>query len=237
MNDLLTKRCLGPCGRELPATEEFFSKHLSGKYGLQSRCRECRREENRLFVLSHPENKKAWDKKYANEHPEVRRRASLKYAQSDKGKNKQVKNWLENKYGLTEDQYQELWNKQNGLCAICGKPEETTQRLHVDHCHRTDTIRGLLCGKCNRGIGMFDDEQELLLKAAEYLRKTTDPSKLIPVRLSTPQKQVSVEAVKQLKSIGFTHQKIADTLACSAACVSKKLNGWPESEFALEEAA
>ena len=67
--------------------------------------------------------------------------------------------------------------KQNGVCAICKRPEKTIdrkqnkfRRLAVDHCHNTDKIRGLLCFECNTGIGKFKDNPQLIERAAEYIR-------------------------------------------------------------------
>jgi hypothetical protein len=75
--------------------------------------------------------------------------------------------WL--RYGLTKERYEEMLQNQNELCAICLlKP---TEKLHVDHDHKTGEVRGLLCGKCNRGIGLFNDDIELLSKSIEYLKK------------------------------------------------------------------
>lgn len=70
-------------------------------------------------------------------------------------------------YKITSAQYFELLAKQNGKCAICGNISK--QKLHVDHCHFTNKVRGLLCGSCNRGIGLFKDDRYLLNKAIEYL--------------------------------------------------------------------
>lgn len=75
-------------------------------------------------------------------------------------------------YGLNHAQYDELYNKQEGKCAICGIPEEDTGRaLSIDHCHDTLEVRGLLCGPCNSGIGMLRDNVDLLHKAIEYLKR------------------------------------------------------------------
>lgn len=74
---------------------------------------------------------------------------------------------------MTLEQYDELFYEQGGGCAICGSEESgrsTTDWLHVDHDHVTGEIRGLLCNRCNVGLGSFTDDLELLLNAVEYLR-------------------------------------------------------------------
>lgn len=73
-------------------------------------------------------------------------------------------------YGITPQQYLALYDLQQGKCAICTK-EPTTQRgLHVDHCHTTKEVRGLLCHGCNVALGSFKDDVSLLEKAISYLR-------------------------------------------------------------------
>lgn len=72
-------------------------------------------------------------------------------------------------YGISLEDYEEMSEKQNHLCLICQKPEEG-KRLAVDHCHNTKIVRGLLCAKCNQGIGHFDDDIDLMLRAIEYVR-------------------------------------------------------------------
>ena len=72
-------------------------------------------------------------------------------------------------YGLTHEAYTELLYLQKGLCAIC-KDEQTRGKLGVDHCHKTKKVRGLLCMKCNHGIGNFNDSLELLELAKQYLQ-------------------------------------------------------------------
>lgn len=71
-------------------------------------------------------------------------------------------------HGITLAEYNSMFQEQNGLCKICQKHDD---KLHIDHCHKSNVIRGLLCGKCNRGLGMYDDSPELLEAAAAYLRK------------------------------------------------------------------
>jgi len=74
-------------------------------------------------------------------------------------------------YGMTPEGYSETHKLQNGKCAICGKklPAEWGHGVHIDHCHKTKKVRGLLCPKCNIGLGQFGDNSEHLLTAASYI--------------------------------------------------------------------
>lgn len=74
------------------------------------------------------------------------------------------------KYGVTKEFLVDLHKKQNGRCAICGEIPKTERGLHVDHCHETGAVRGLLCHGCNTGLGAFKDSSELFIKAISYLR-------------------------------------------------------------------
>lgn len=78
---------------------------------------------------------------------------------------------MERRYGITYDQYVDLLNKQNGVCAICEQtePHSSKKNLSIDHCHKTGIVRGLLCSECNTGLGKFKDDIKLLNKAKEYL--------------------------------------------------------------------
>lgn len=71
-------------------------------------------------------------------------------------------------YGLSKEVYLSLVYLQDSSCALCMRHEANHFKLHVDHCHETNKIRGLLCGKCNQGIGLLNHNSELLRKAAIY---------------------------------------------------------------------
>jgi len=76
-------------------------------------------------------------------------------------------------YGLTREQWQVMYNKQNGSCAICGKSQDKLRYiLQIDYDHGTCKVRGLLCKKCNLGIGMFGEDVENINKAMRYLEKS-----------------------------------------------------------------
>lgn len=103
---------------------------------------------------------------------------------------------LRNLYNITKEQYDEMFMKQNGCCAICGIHHTLlTKKLYVDHNHDTGELRGLLCNKCNLGLGIFGDDVSLLQKATDYLNKFVseiDSVSLNPL-LDSPVEPVSSE--------------------------------------------
>ena len=92
---------------------------------------------------------------------------------------KRTKNYMRNydlkkSYGITLDDYNSMLSKQNGCCFICETHVDDIntgrkKNLCVDHCHKTNEVRGLLCDNCNRGIGLLRDSKELLKRAIKYL--------------------------------------------------------------------
>ena len=85
---------------------------------------------------------------------------------------KHTKTWaLKSKYGLTLAQRDAIVNEQSHRCAICEEPLSDNPRLvHIDHCHATNKLRGILCSNCNHGIGKFRDSPERMFKAISYLQ-------------------------------------------------------------------
>jgi hypothetical protein len=81
---------------------------------------------------------------------------------------------LRKNYGLTIDQYDEMLERQNGVCLLCadspkGEGHGASSRLHVDHDHETGRVRALLCNNCNRAIGHFRDDPDLMQRASLYV--------------------------------------------------------------------
>ena len=74
-------------------------------------------------------------------------------------------------YGLSKDEYINLLHIQGGKCAICEQECKSRQRLAVDHCHDTNKVRGLLCNRCNRALGLLLDDVELVSSALSYLKE------------------------------------------------------------------
>lgn len=84
------------------------------------------------------------------------------------------KSYLKQKYGLTPEEADALLEAQGGKCAICGAEEGDSRgfRMHVDHKHGTNLVRGVLCVLCNNGLGNFRDNPDFLMAAAAYLAKS-----------------------------------------------------------------
>lgn len=74
-------------------------------------------------------------------------------------------------YGLSPDQYRSLWAKQSDACAVCriALAALPAKDIHIDHDHATGAVRGIVCAKCNLGLGQFRDNAVFLLRAALYL--------------------------------------------------------------------
>ncbi len=83
--------------------------------------------------------------------------------------------WFQqHRHDMKPENYEQMFNDQGGVCAICRLKETsinkgTKQKLSIDHDHITNKIRGLLCGSCNRGIGMFKDNTFIMKQAIAYL--------------------------------------------------------------------
>ena len=90
------------------------------------------------------------------------------------------------KFGITPSEYAELLKSQNGLCAICNNPETATRlgkvkTLSVDHCHKTNAVRGLLCSDCNTGIGKLKEDKSIFISAIRYLEYHSEQSSNVVV--------------------------------------------------------
>lgn len=133
-----------------------FYKDSSTSDGLAAWCKDCR---------AHYANKY-----YAkNKNKVLKREAKRRKLYPDTVKS----NKLNQTYGITLKERNEIARKQNYKCKICGKTEESGHYgiLQVDHCHETKIVRGLLCHACNRGLGAFNDDIRSLKKAIVYLQK------------------------------------------------------------------
>jgi hypothetical protein len=133
-----------------------------------------RKETQENWRLANPEAYKSQLDRRKVAHPDAQKQADRKWAKAhpDRVRNKH----LLRTYGITQEDYEKILASQDGRCAICSVPEleliaRTGQGFHVDHNHKTGEIRGLLCGRCNRGLGCFTDSKHKLELAAKYLKE------------------------------------------------------------------
>jgi len=99
---------------------------------------------------------------------QVKRSRQWRCNNSEKQRFAQRKHRIQSQFGISLEEYDSLLSKQNGKCAICGG-HTNGDALAVDHNHKTNEVRGLLCHRCNTAIGLFKDDVSLLQKAIEYL--------------------------------------------------------------------
>ena len=138
-----------------------FSKRPASKDGLNHWCKLCVRINNANYRKNNIAYVRLKQNEYQRAHPEKQQNKELKH-----------------KFGITKEIYDKLVEKQNGNCAICQEPETSKhrdgkiRRLAVDHDHETNKIRGLLCNRCNKGLGIFKDDVLLLFAAYTYLGGT-----------------------------------------------------------------
>ena len=122
------------------------------------------------------ERDKARQKKWREENPEKYREQWMRRKDQQAVRYQEHKEeisdaYLQKTYGITTDDYNRMLTEQNNTCAICGDECVSGKKLAVDHNHDTGAVRGLLCCKCNRGLGIFNDQLDLLRSAVLYLEK------------------------------------------------------------------
>lgn len=131
------------CGETKPIN--LFYSAPQCEQGVRPECRQCNK--------AHRANR---HRKAKIENPEQRKSVVLKH-----------------KYGITMTDYYAMLANQNGQCKICKSSDPGPKgRFAVDHCHKTEKVRGLLCYLCNIGLGSFRDNQEFLAGAIHYLKES-----------------------------------------------------------------
>lgn len=149
---------------------------------LARKCKDCSKQDVAEWAKTHQpqirDNYKRWSKKnpealrfhrnkWSKENREKMSESRRAWSEKNKEKIKN-KNLIYN-FGITLSDYEELLKQQNGVCALCFHVSTDGRQLCVDHCHDTLRVRGLLCTKCNTGIGLLKEDVELLQRAIKYI--------------------------------------------------------------------
>ena len=167
------------CGKEFPATTEFF--HKSGS-SLKPDCKLCRNKKQKEYNKNNPQiQKKSWQKWASANREYLRTAARINYRKNIE----RAKFWHVTKtYGLTAEQFLRLYEIQKESCAICGQHiplfnDGMVRKRHIDHCHKTGQVRGILCNSCNSVLGAFKDDPHMFRKAAEYIENPDRLMKMV----------------------------------------------------------
>lgn len=150
--------------------KEYFYKSKQTKDGLAVYCRRCesaRKKEARKDPKL-AQNMRDANKKWYEANKDKKQLQNKTWLKNNKAKTRDTN--LKNRFGIDLGDYNTLLESQDRKCAICGVEYDSLDyEMHVDHCHSSGKIRGLLCKPCNLGLGLFKDNSETLLKAIEYL--------------------------------------------------------------------
>lgn len=177
-----------------------FHKHSGCLYGVRPICKECRIKQQIEYQKNNPkykeyqkkhykENKEYYKEQSKKNRPKKNNARNIRYAEDaefrlatikkskeyrQRNPNKKKEHELRTKYNMTFEDFEKLKKDQSNSCAICGFKNDGNKAFFpfIDHCHSTNKVRGLLCSKCNFGIGHFNDDIDLLKKAIRYLEKT-----------------------------------------------------------------
>lgn len=122
---------------------ELFPKCHTCKDGHNNYCQSCK-------------SKKTYNIEWSKTHKEYKRKWNVLHRYRY--------------YNLSNEEYTSMKLKQNGHCLICDKKHD---KLNIDHCHANGKVRGLLCSNCNKGLGFFQEDINLLLKAITYLKNNS----------------------------------------------------------------
>lgn len=175
----------GRCKETLPI-ECFYISPKNER--IDWACRECTSVYRRDYYEQHQDEIKIrrgpMNREYARRRrqtdPEYRQRSIAavrafwnKLSPAERAALNKRKKLLK-RYGLSVEQWDALNAAQNGACAICERVPAQARNFHVDHCHKTGRVRGLLCAQCNVALGWFEHVAGRLDRVHEYLAKAAD---------------------------------------------------------------
>ena len=142
-------------------------KRYDRRKDVRARQKQLRRRPTAL------QKKRTYDRKRYLTDPTIQLKAGAWTKQHPRKSRQYRRNWwLKSEYGFGTDRYKDMLQKQKGRCAICGrKPFGRRKRLVVDHCHKTNGVRALLCHVCNSVLGMIKESVSTLKTMIVYIRR------------------------------------------------------------------
>lgn len=127
-----------------------------------------KKEYQKEYYLRNKEKLKKYRTDWYYEHREEGIERSRIWANKNPVARK--RNLLKSTYNLSLEEFNKMFEGQEGRCKICKRHQsELNKNLHVDHCHKTGKVRGLLCYRCNSALGFINDNTEILQGMIKYL--------------------------------------------------------------------
>lgn len=167
----------GVLSRPRPSTCPVCEREFNATNGRQVYCSVACRAASKYRTIGPryghpcPECGLAIPKPAGKGHPRKYCRRACTLAANARQFRGRSRSYILARYGITEDDYDRMVARQGSRCAICGTDDPATRggNWHVDHCHSTNVVRGLLCTRCNIGLGQFMDDPARLIAALRYL--------------------------------------------------------------------
>ena len=144
--------------KEEKSNDSFYKRKSVKKDGLDYVCKTCANIKHKDYISNHKDKISSYRKVWR-----VKNLSSIK------------EQTLVRNFGITLEQYNEMFVEQGGCCAVCGKHQtELNKALAVDHNHITGKVRQLLCGNCNTSLGLMNEDVILFEKLIKYVNKHQD---------------------------------------------------------------
>jgi Recombination endonuclease VII len=162
---------------------DAFYKMPDMRDGHRNECKACNLQQKHQRYAADPAKEirrvGRWRKRNAQRYADYqkKRRSRPEVKAADRAGH------LKRKFGLTPAEYEAKLAAQGGGCALCGREPTPDRQLDIDHDHRTGAVRGLVCNRCNQGLGQFGDDPICLAHAAAYLLHWERPENPLRVRL------------------------------------------------------
>jgi hypothetical protein len=187
----MTSRFKHKCGDIREDGMVFWSYgplHKNGEYWISQEKFEEKKSNGRAYQRKLRSQNKEHFRQREKEYRIKNKDKISEYRRRDKKKNKErydayKKQWRKNNpdssrntqlkkcFGITLCDYNQMLESQNGVCKICKQKCSSGKNLAVDHCHKTGIVRGLLCGNCNKALGLFQESSEIVKMASEYIKQ------------------------------------------------------------------
>lgn len=163
------------CGATKPLDDFYALKGM--RDGHRNDCKSCNLAEKAALHRANPGPARRRATRWQQDNRDRYLARLKRWREEDPGKKKRMdrESHLKRKYGITQADYDRMLEAQGFGCGICGDVRPGGRTFHVDHDHATGAVRGLLCVKCNQGLGLLRENPALLAMAIEYLGAAGSP--------------------------------------------------------------